>query len=133
MSAGNPEHSNDANRSLTPADAQRLRTIDATVVELNPAVSGARDFADTAAIVAGLDLVISVDTAVAHRAGARGNPCWVLIPAVSTDWRWLRDRTDSPWYPSMRLYRQATPGDWAPELARIAADVSALRSSHAHG
>lgn len=133
MSAGNPEHSNDANRSLSPDDARRLRAIDATIVELNPAVSGANDFADTAAIIAGLDLVVSVDTAVAHLAGAMGKPCWVLIPAVSTDWRWLRDRTDSPWYPSMRLYRQATPGDWAPELARIAADVSALRSVHGHG
>lgn len=133
MSAGNPEHSNDANRSLPQADAKRLRSLAADIVELDPAVSGARDFADTADIIAGLDLVVSVDTAVAHLAGAMGKPCWVLIPAVSTDWRWLRERADSPWYPSMRLYRQATPGDWSPEIARITTDVAALRSGHGHG
>lgn len=133
MSAGNPAHSNDANRSLPPADAERLRALPAQIVELDPAVSGARDFADTAEIVAGLDLVVSVDTAVAHLAGAMGKPCWVLIPAISTDWRWLRERTDSPWYPSMRLYRQTTPGDWSPEIARIATDVAAVGPVHGHG
>lgn len=133
MTAGNPEHSNDANRSLPPAEAKRLRALAAEIVELDPAVSGARDFADTAEIVAGLDLVISVDTAAAHLAGAMGKPCWVLIPAVATDWRWMRERTDSPWYPSMRLYRQATPGDWSPEIARIATDVAALAPTNGDG
>lgn len=71
------------------------------------------DFADTAAIVAGLDLVIAVDTAVAHLAGALGKPCWLLLPCYKTDWRWLTDCADSPWYPkTMRLFRQMEMGDW---------------------
>ncbi|MEO5339811.1 MAG: tetratricopeptide repeat protein [Magnetococcus sp. MYC-9] len=65
-----------------------------------------QDFADTAAVVLQLDLVISIDSAVVHLAGALGKPCWVLLPAWETDWRWLRDRTDSPWYPGLRLFRQ---------------------------
>jgi len=122
---GNPTHSNDANRSL-PADlAQRLRDLPARIVELDPAVSGARDFADTAAIVAQLDLVISVDTSAAHLAGAMGKPVWVLLPAVETDWRWLLNRTDSPWYPSMRLYRQGRGEGWETVVARVAADLAA--------
>ena len=68
------------------------------------------DFADTAAVVANLDLVICVDTAVAHLAGALGKPCWVLLPDYKTDWRWLTERTDSPWYPTMRLFRQTSDG-----------------------
>ena len=78
------------------------------------------DFADTAAIVAQLDLVICVDTAVAHVAGALGKPCWVMLPAFDTDWRWLRERTDSPWYPGvMRLFRQAESGEWTEVIARV--------------
>ena len=71
-----------------------------------------RDFADTAAVVTRLDLVISVDTAVAHLAGALGKPCWVLLPDYMTDWRWLTGRSDSPWYPGMRLFRQPPGGTW---------------------
>lgn len=79
------------------------------------------DFADTAAVVANLDLVICVDTAVAHLAGALGKPCWVLLPEYKTDWRWLRDRTDSPWYPgTMCLFRQTVMGDWSSVVADVA-------------
>jgi hypothetical protein len=78
------------------------------------------DFDDTAAIIANLDLVISVDSAVAHLAGALGKPVWVLS-RFDACWRWLAHRTDSPWYPSLRLYRQATPGDWDGVLTRVVA------------
>ena len=83
------------------------------------------DFADTAAIVAGLDLVICVDTAVAHLAGALGRPCWVLLPHYKTDWRWLEGRSDSPWYPGLlRLFRQGPGQDWVPVVAEVRAALS---------
>src|SRR4029077_8117394 len=69
------------------------------------------DFADTAALVDGLDLVISVDTSVVHLAGALGKPVW-LLNRFDTCWRWLLDRDDSPWYPQLRQFRQPSPGDW---------------------
>lgn len=78
------------------------------------------DFADAAAIVSQLDLVICVDTAVAHLAGALGKPCWVLLPAMDTDWRWLLERTDSPWYPSLRLFRQSNLEDWRQTVDEVA-------------
>ncbi len=70
------------------------------------------DFSDTAAIIAQMDLVIAVDTSVAHLAGAMGKPVWILLPKLP-DWRWLLHRSDSPWYPSARLFRQRHRGDWA--------------------
>jgi ADP-heptose:LPS heptosyltransferase len=81
------------------------------------------DFADTAALVAALDLVISVDTAVAHLAGTLDRPVWILTQ-FDADWRWLSGRADSPWYPTARLFRQPAPGDWH---AVIDAVVAALR------
>ncbi len=75
-------------------------------------------FGDTAAAIAQLDLVISVDTAVAHLAGALGKPIWLLLPC-KPDWRWMLEREDSPWYPTMRLFRQKQPGDWAEVFARV--------------
>jgi hypothetical protein len=78
------------------------------------------DFADTAALVSQLDLVISVDTAVAHLAGALGLPCWLLL-STDVDWRWLLRREDSPWYPTLRLFRQQQPGNWAEVLERVVA------------
>ncbi|MBF0294348.1 MAG: glycosyltransferase family protein [Magnetococcales bacterium] len=80
-----------------------------------------RDFADTAAIIAGLDLVIAVDTAVVHLAGALQRPCWVMLSALGTDWRWMHERDDSPWYPGcVRLFRQTRPGDWSDVVVRVA-------------
>ena len=79
-----------------------------------------RDFLDTAAVVANLDLVISIDTAVAHLAGAMGKPVWVLLPEPA-DWRWLTKRETSPWYPTMRLFRQRQRGDWTRPLEQMAA------------
>jgi Flp pilus assembly protein TadD len=83
------------------------------------------DFADTAALVANLDLVICVDTSVAHLSAAMGKPTWVLLPWVP-DWRWMLDRSDSPWYPTVRLFRQKTRGDWSAPLAEL---FEALKSS----
>jgi len=77
---------------------------------------------DTAALIAGLDLVITVDTMVAHLAGALGRPTWLLLKAAA-DWRWMEARRDSPWYPSLRLYRQQRAGHWSAPLALIAADL----------
>lgn len=87
-------------------------------------------FADTAAIVQALDLVVCVDTAVAHLAGALGKPCWVLLPWQMTDWRWLTGRNDSPWYPgALQLFRQAARGDWSPVVAELAAALRGLSSA----
>ena len=81
------------------------------------------DFGDTAALIATLDLVITIDSAVAHLAGALGVPVWLLTPKPA-DWRWLQDRTDTEWYPSMRLFRQPVPGDWAAVLTDVTAAIS---------
>ena len=80
------------------------------------------DFADTAALVAGLDLVISVDTSICHLAGALGVPTWTLLDSAP-DWRWLLGRDDSPWYPTMRLFRQKRPGEWAEVVERVRAEL----------
>lgn len=92
-------------------------------LEIPDLETGLRDFADTAAVVRSLDLVITVDTAMAHLAGALGRPVWVLLSAFP-DWRWMLDRDDSPWYPTMRLFRQRFVGDWAPAVEEIAAALS---------
>lgn len=94
---------------MPPAMAERL-------VDLEPHIG---DFADTAALIDQLDLVITIDSSVAHVAGALGVPCWIMLSYV-TDWRWLKDREDSPWYPSVRLFRQKVPGDWAIVVAEVA-------------
>jgi Tfp pilus assembly protein PilF len=82
------------------------------------------DFTDTAAILANLDLVITIDTAIAHLAGAMGKPVWIMLP-YSPDWRWLLDREASPWYPTARLFRQPAPGQWEPVVACIATALGA--------
>ena len=76
------------------------------------------DFLDTASFIENLDLVITVDTAVAHLAGALGKPVWILLPFVP-DWRWMKDREDSPWYPTMRLFRQPSIGDWQSVISQV--------------
>lgn len=83
------------------------------------------DFNQTAALIASLDLVITIDTATAHLAGALGIPTWLMLPAVP-DWRWLLDREDSPWYPSMRIFRQPTPGAWEPVIAMISRQLGTI-------
>ncbi|HEY8693505.1 MAG TPA: tetratricopeptide repeat protein [Chloroflexota bacterium] len=125
--AGNPGHKNDRHRSLPAEAARRLAQLSGA--ELFGLQKGARaadlsadlgftsleplltDFSETAAALMHMDLVITVDTAVAHLAGALGRPVWVLL-AMPHDWRWLLDRPDSPWYPTARLFRQHSPGDW---------------------
>jgi hypothetical protein len=82
------------------------------------------DFDDTMAIMAGLDLVLTVDTSVAHLAGAMGLPVWIMLPWCA-EWRWLKDRSDSPWYPTARLFRQPGPNDW---LGAAQAVAEALRA-----
>jgi ADP-heptose:LPS heptosyltransferase len=82
-----------------------------------------KDFADTAALIANLDLILTVDTAVAHLAGSMGKPVWVLLP-FKPDWRWLLQRDNSPWYPTMRLFRQRRIGDWAEVMDRIARELA---------
>ena len=143
--AGNPGHHNDRNRSFSleladallarpdiawhglqvgprAADIDRLGWRD-RLADLAPGIT---DFADTAAAIAALDLVITVDTAVAHLAGAMGRPAWVLIPHPS-DWRWVVGKDHSDWYPSLRLFRQQEGEGWAEVLARIAAALDGLR------
>ena len=76
------------------------------------------DFGETAALIENLDLVITVDTSMGHLAGALGKPVWILIPKAA-DWRWMLNRDDSPWYPSVRLFRQQTPGAWDVPMGRL--------------
>lgn len=87
------------------------------------------DFSDTAAFIENLDLVISVDTAVAHLAGALGKPVWTLLP-FAPDWRWMLNRGDSPWYPTMRLFRQPSPGDWESVITRVAGELEKSFNMH---
>ncbi|WP_277625630.1 glycosyltransferase family 9 protein, partial [Burkholderia stabilis] len=139
--SGNPDHANDENRSMTFAALAPLVALDATFVSLQVgvrtrdadafAVSGVlsfeaelTDFAETAALVDTLDLVIAVDTSVVHLAGALGRPTWVLLPRVP-DWRWLLERDDSPWYPHATLFRQQRPGDWPALVERVAEALAA--------
>jgi len=140
--SGNPKHQNDHNRSLPlsslggvlrqpglrffslqkekrPGDAGLLSTYP-SVVDLGPELG---DFCDTAAVLRCLDLVVTVDTSVAHLSATLGRPTWLLI-SYSPDWRWMLGREDSPWYPSVRLFRQASHGDWAGVLARVQVELS---------
>jgi ADP-heptose:LPS heptosyltransferase len=86
------------------------------------------DILDTAALIASLDLIVSVDTMVAHLAGAMARPVWLLLHH-DADWRWMRDRADSPWYPTMRLFRQPSPGDWETPVEEIRSALAHIRAA----
>ena len=127
MGKGNPGYVHDAHRSLPQEAAERLRAaLPGEVVDLDPAISGAKDFLDTAHIVADLDLVVSVDTSVGHLAGIMGKPCALLVNGFATDWRWLRDRSDSPWYPKHRLFRGGVDGNWDAAITELLAHVESV-------
>ncbi|MDR3775809.1 MAG: tetratricopeptide repeat-containing glycosyltransferase family protein [Terracidiphilus sp.] len=133
--AGNPSHIDDRRRSIPLSSleplfcvegvhfyslqmgpsAVHLATTGAQITDLTPAIS---DMADTAALIEQLDLVICVDTAVAHLAGAMARPAWILLP-FAPDWRWLQEREDSPWYPTLRLFRQPKLRDWASVIEKV--------------
>jgi hypothetical protein len=117
IASGDRAHPNDANRSLPPELAAEVAAWPG-VRNLDPAVTGAKDMEDTARLIDELELVITVDTAAAHLAGAMGKPTFLLL-AHLPDWRWMQDRADSPWYPSLRLFRQPKAGDWRSVLDEV--------------
>ena len=141
--AGRPEHTNDRKRSLPLAALAPLAALDgmgflslqkgeaatqlggyfgrAPLINLGPEIA---DFDDTMAILECLERTVTVDTAVAHLAGAMARPAMLLLPHAP-DWRWLRDRNDSPWYPTLSLFRQPTPGEWGRAIAQVAAALAA--------
>ena len=91
----------------------------ASRADLRHAGAELEDFADTAALIELMDVVVTVDTSVTHVAGAMGKPVWILLPFNPHDWRWMLDREDSPWYPTARLFRQPANGDWASVIRRV--------------
>ncbi len=147
--AGNPDHTNDASRSIDPGllkplaqipgvslyslqvgrDGEAEAVFGGAIEDLAPDLT---DFAETAAAISNLDLVVSVDTAVVHLAGAMGRPVWTLLPFMP-DWRWLLDRDDSPWYPSMRLFRQKAAGEWPGVIKRLTAEIIKQAAKSARG
>jgi FkbM family methyltransferase len=144
---GNPKHKQDRQRSLPLAQFERLARVSGVQLfslQVGPGAEQLREsghrfpiidlgnrfdptsLEDAAAAVAALDLIITVDSALAHLAGALGMPVWVLLP-YAPDWRWLLERADSPWYPTMRLFRQPTPGDWNAVFHQVAEALAFLR------
>jgi hypothetical protein len=146
--AGRPTHANDRRRSLRLDQLAPLTAIDAAAfVSLQKPVPAPdtstltsrgrildlaaelTDFGETAAVIANLDLVVMIDSSVAHLAGAMGKPVWVLLPDPA-DWRWLKHRSDSPWYPDMRLFRQPRPGAWETPISAATDALRALATEH---
>jgi tetratricopeptide (TPR) repeat protein len=145
--SGNPKHRNDHNRSMPLRTLSGILDADATFVSLQKDLrpqdkavlleladiidltARLTDFAETAALLRCLDLVITVDTSVAHLAGALGCPTWILLP-YTPDWRWLLGRDDSPWYPTVRLFRQPEPRDYDSVIDRVRDELTAMISKH---
>jgi hypothetical protein len=140
--AGNPRHASDRHRSMplealaplarvpgitwfslqkgAAAEQVQHAPLSLRLIDIGPQL---HDFDDTAAVLTHMSLLIAVDTAPAHLAGAMGRPVWTLL-SYSSDWRWLPERQDSPWYPTMRLFRQTTRGDWASVIQRVANELA---------
>jgi ADP-heptose:LPS heptosyltransferase len=145
--SGRAQHKNDYLRSTSLATLAPLFDADATFIVAQKDIrpddaafikergdildfgAALHDFTDTAALMANLDLVIAVDTSVAHLAGALGRPLWVLLP-YTPDWRWLIDRMDSPWYPTARLFRQDAGREWGPVIATVHQALADFLRSH---
>jgi len=142
--SGNPGNTNDKNRSMSLQEfapilelkqvdffliQKEIRERDQAFLQQAPNIrlplTEITSFDDTAAIIANLDLVISVDTSIAHLSGALGTPVWILVP-WAPDWRWLLDREDSPWYPTARLFRQNEAGDWQGVIDRVARSLNSF-------
>jgi hypothetical protein len=146
--SGNPNHDNDRNRSIAFARLAPLFAAPTSFVSVQRDVRGEdaaplasekrvipigdelADFSDTAAVLALCDLVIAVDTAVVHLAGAMGRPVWVLVP-FAPDWRWGRDGETTPWYPTARLFRQTSLDDWDGVIARVSDELGRFVPSFA--
>jgi tetratricopeptide (TPR) repeat protein len=143
--AGNPSHRDDRRRSCPPEQLRALGAVPGVTFYSLQKHGGAggggvlpfplidhtaalRDLADTAALIANLDLVITVDTAVAHLSAAMAKPTWILL-ARAADWRWMLDRDDTPWYPTVRLFRQAQPGGWHEPVKRATAELARMAAA----
>ncbi len=144
--AGRPTHPNDGNRSLTLAQLAPLARPGVTFVSIQKGPAAAQaaapptgmslvslsdeiaDFEDTAAILTVVDLLISVDSSPVHLAGALGRPAWVMLPLVP-DWRWLLGRDDTPWYPTVRLFRQSARADWTGVIDAVASNLAQVEAS----
>lgn len=138
--SGNPDNPIDRRRSIPLADwaahlppefqyfclQTQVREADAEALDASESIfrfaDDALDFASTAALCECMDLIVTIDTSIAHLAGALGRPTWVLLPEPP-DWRWMRGRLDSPWYPTLKLYRQSSPGRWEDVLGQVADDL----------
>jgi hypothetical protein len=148
--SGSPQHHNDRNRSIPLRILARMLDVDASFISLQKGVrvedeavlrersdivdltAHLADFAETAALISCLDLLITVDTSVAHLSGALGRPTWILLP-YAPDYRWLLDREDSPWYPTARLFRQDASRDYTRVVDRVRCELQSRIDAHRPG